>query len=49
MLDFLQHSVGPNIVVQVEISSQIAAVEADANQLGLALINLAVNARDAMR
>jgi signal transduction histidine kinase/ActR/RegA family two-component response regulator len=48
MSDFLQHSVGPNIVVHIEISPQVAAIEADANQLELALINLAVNARDAM-
>ena len=48
MLDFLRHSVGPNIVVHVEISPEVYAVEVDANQLELALINLAVNARDAM-
>ena len=48
MLDFLRHSVGPNIVMHVEISPEVCAVEVDANQLELALINLAVNARDAM-
>ena len=48
MLDFLRHSVGPNIVIQAEISPDVWAVEVDANQLELALINLAVNARDAM-
>jgi CheY-like chemotaxis protein/anti-sigma regulatory factor (Ser/Thr protein kinase) len=48
MLDFLRHSVGPNVAIQVEISSEVCAVEVDANQLELALINLAVNARDAM-
>ena len=48
MLDFLRHSVGPNIVIQVEISPEVCAIEVDANQLELALINLAVNARDAM-
>jgi CheY-like chemotaxis protein len=48
MLDFLRHSVGPNIVLQAEVSPDVCAVEVDANQLELALINLAVNARDAM-
>jgi CheY-like chemotaxis protein/two-component sensor histidine kinase len=48
MLDFLRHSMGPNIVLHAEISPDVCAVEVDANQLELALINLAVNARDAM-
>lgn len=48
MLDFLRHSVGPNIVIHTEISPEVCAIEVDANQLELALINLAVNARDAM-
>jgi PAS domain S-box-containing protein len=48
MLDFLRHSVGPNVAIYIEISPEVCAVEVDANQLELALINLAVNARDAM-
>ncbi len=48
MLDFLRHSVGPNIAIHVKVSSEVSAIEVDANQLELALINLAVNARDAM-
>lgn len=48
MLDFLRHSVGPNISIHVEVAPEVATVEVDANQLELALINLAVNARDAM-
>jgi PAS domain S-box-containing protein len=48
MLDFLRHSVGPNVTIHVEISPEVCAIEVDANQLELALINLAVNARDAM-
>jgi PAS domain S-box-containing protein len=48
MLDFLRHSVGPNVAIDVDISPNVCAVEVDANQLELALINLAVNARDAM-
>ena len=48
MLDFLRHSVGPSIVIRAEISPEVCTIEVDANQLELALINLAVNARDAM-
>jgi PAS domain S-box-containing protein len=48
MLDFLRHSAGPSVAVYAEISPDVCAVEVDANQLELALINLAVNARDAM-
>jgi PAS domain S-box-containing protein len=48
MLDFLRHSAGPNVAVYAEISPDVYAIEVDANQLELALINLAVNARDAM-
>ena len=48
MLDFLRHSVGPNIEIRTEVSPEVGAIEVDANQLELALINLAVNARDAM-
>ena len=48
MLDFLRQSVGPNIVIHLDISPEVRAVEVDANQLELALMNLAVNARDAM-
>lgn len=48
MLDFLRHSVGPNIEIRAEVSPEVGAIEVDANQLELALINLAVNARDAM-
>jgi len=48
MLDFLRHSVGPNVAIHVEISPEVCSIEVDANQLEMALINLAVNARDAM-
>jgi signal transduction histidine kinase len=48
MLDFLRHSVGTNIEIRTEISPEVGTIEVDANQLELALINLAVNARDAM-
>ena len=48
MLDFLRQSVGPNISIKVDILPEVRPVKIDANQLELALMNLAVNARDAM-
>lgn len=48
MLDFLRHSVGPNILIYAKILPEVGSIAVDANQLELALINLAVNARDAM-
>jgi PAS domain S-box-containing protein len=48
MLDFLRQSVGPSIAIMVDIPPDLHAVRIDANQLELALMNLAVNARDAM-
>jgi PAS domain S-box-containing protein len=48
MLDFLRQSVGPGIAIEVDILPDVAPVRIDANQLELALMNLAVNARDAM-
>jgi CheY-like chemotaxis protein/two-component sensor histidine kinase len=48
MLDFLRQSVGPGITIAVDIRPDVRLVKIDANQLELALMNLAVNARDAM-
>jgi PAS domain S-box-containing protein len=48
MLDFLRQSVGPSISIEVDILPDVHAVKIDANQLELALMNLVVNARDAM-
>jgi len=48
MLDFLRQSVGPSISIVVDIMPDVHPVKIDANQLELALMNLAVNARDAM-
>ena len=48
MLDFLRQSVGPNVSIDVDILPDVEPVKIDANQLELALMNLAVNARDAM-
>ncbi|MBV9996060.1 MAG: response regulator [Caulobacteraceae bacterium] len=46
--DLLTRSLGPGITIGHEVPSQLAPVLADANQLELALMNLALNARDAM-
>lgn len=48
MEDLLRRSVGPMIVLDREMPENLPHVLADANQLELALLNLAVNARDAM-
>ena len=41
-------SVGPRIALRVEMAPDLPAVQADLNQLELALLNLVSNARDAM-
>ena len=48
MGDFLRQSVGPGVNIKVEVADDAYPVRADSNQLELALMNLAVNARDAM-
>jgi PAS domain S-box-containing protein len=48
LLDFLRQSVGPTIAIAVDIPPDLHPVKIDANQFELALMNLAVNARDAM-
>jgi PAS domain S-box-containing protein len=48
MMDFLRQSIGPNIEIRIDILPDVEPVKIDANQLELALMNLAVNARDAM-
>ncbi|HXP00009.1 MAG TPA: ATP-binding protein, partial [Luteibacter sp.] len=48
MQELLQRSLGGTIVVETRFAGPLPAVEGDANQLESALLNLAVNARDAM-
>jgi PAS domain S-box-containing protein len=48
ILDLLQRTLGPTIELKVDCPSQLRPVLADANQLELAILNLVVNARDAM-
>lgn len=46
--DLLARTLGPNIEIQVEAESSLPAALADSGQLETALLNLAVNSRDAM-
>jgi PAS domain S-box-containing protein len=48
MAELLERSLGPSIVIETRFPISLDHVHADANQLEMALLNLAVNARDAM-
>jgi DNA-binding response OmpR family regulator/nitrogen-specific signal transduction histidine kinase len=48
MKEFLNQSLGAETVVELELVHGLPAVIADANQLELAILNLSLNARDAM-
>ena len=48
MVDLLQQTIGPGIAVETRFPLVLSDVRTDAGQLELAILNLAVNARDAM-
>lgn len=48
MHDLMQRTIGPHIAVRVETAANVPAARVDPGQLELAVLNLAVNARDAM-
>ncbi|MDJ0277595.1 PAS domain S-box protein [Sphingomonas sp. 2R-10] len=48
MVDLVGSTVGPTIELQVRLADDLPPALADPNQLEMALLNLAVNARDAM-
>jgi len=49
MSDLLTHTVGPNIAIEKRLAEDLWFVLCDPNQLENALLNLAINARDAMK
>jgi signal transduction histidine kinase len=48
MAEMLQRSLGPSIEINMEFASDLVMLRVDPNQLELALLNLALNGRDAM-
>jgi PAS domain S-box-containing protein len=48
MQELLRRSLGPQIALHLDIDSQLPPAEVDAHQVELAVLNLAINARDAM-
>jgi CheY-like chemotaxis protein/two-component sensor histidine kinase len=48
MADLLQRSIGPTVQIETHFPLRLAPALVDANQLELAILNLVVNARDAM-
>ena len=48
MSDMLERSLGPSISIETRFPLKLSAISADANQLEMAILNLAVNSRDAM-
>ena len=48
MRGLVKHSLGPAIEIETRFPLSLPSVVADANQIELAILNLAVNARDAM-
>jgi PAS domain S-box-containing protein len=48
MADLISSTSGPNVQVRVDLPDDLPPATADANQVEMAVLNLAVNARDAM-
>ena len=48
MTELLQSSLGPSVQIETHFPLKLSKAHADSNQLELALLNLAMNARDAM-
>ncbi len=48
MIDLLERSLGPRIALRLDLPAGLPPARIDANQLELAILNLAINARDAM-
>jgi PAS domain S-box-containing protein len=48
MADLLQRTIGPDVRIETRFPVRLARAQVDAHQLELAIVNLAVNSRDAM-
>jgi signal transduction histidine kinase len=48
MMGLIRRSVGPMVRVELHAEGEVPVIDVDPNQLEMALLNLAVNARDAM-
>jgi signal transduction histidine kinase/CheY-like chemotaxis protein len=48
IVELIRRSLGPTIAVKLEVQRHLPCARVDPNQLELALLNLAINARDAM-
>ena len=48
MVDMMSHSLGPMVTIEVDVSPHLPPVRIDRNQFELAVLNLGLNARDAM-
>jgi PAS domain S-box-containing protein len=48
MIDLLERSLGPRVGLRLDLPASLPPARVDANQLELAILNLAINARDAM-
>jgi PAS domain S-box-containing protein len=48
MSDLMKHSLGPSYDLATRFPTQLARIRVDPNQLEMAILNLALNARDAM-
>ena len=48
MSDLLERSLGPRVELRLDVPDRVPPARVDSNQLELAILNLAINARDAM-
>ena len=48
MVEMLRRSLGPSIAIKVDCEKDLPPIKVDPNQLELSILNLALNARDAM-
>ncbi len=48
MQELLHRSIGPQIALRIQVAEHLPPAEVDAHQVELAVLNLAINARDAM-